>query len=77
MVSMAQYGTKEYIEEEIKQDEIEKTILLNALINIVERQPSNLELIEIVASKISNKATSIKWNKESLEKIYENENKEN
>lgn len=74
---MVQYGEKEYFEEEVKQDEIEKTILLNALINVVERQPSNLELIETIASKISSKATSIKWNKERLEKFYENENKEN
>lgn len=74
---MAQYGAKEYFEEEVKQDEIDKTILLNALINVVERQPSNLELIETIASKISIKATSIKWNKERLEKFYENENKEN
>lgn len=73
---MAQYGTKEYFEEEIKNDELEKTILLNALVNIVERQPNNLELIESVANKISNKTSNIKWNKESLDKINL-ENKEN
>lgn len=77
MVSMAQYGTKEYFEEEIKSDELEKTILLNALVNIVEREPHNINLIETVANKISGKTSSIKWNKENLEKIYENENKEN
>ncbi len=74
---MAQYGTKEYFEEEIERDELDKTILLNALANIVERQPSNLGLIETVATKIADKVSSIKWTKESLEKIYENENKEN
>lgn len=73
---MAQYGTKEYFEEEIKNEELEKTILLNALVNIVGRQPNNLELIESVANKIYNKTSNIKWNKESLDKINL-ENKEN
>lgn len=74
---MAQYGTKEYFEEEIERNELDKTILLNALANIVERQPSNLGLIETVATKIADKVSSIKWTKVSLEEIYENENKEN
>lgn len=73
---MAQYGTKEYFEEEIKRDELDKKILLNALVNIVEREPHNINLIEAVANKISGKASSIKWNTESLEKIYKNENEE-
>lgn len=70
---MAQYGTKEYFEEGIEKNELDKTILLNALANIVERQPSNLGLIETVATKIADKVSSIKWAKVSLEKIYENE----
>lgn len=74
---MTQYGTKEYYEEEIERNELDKTILLNALANIVERQPSNLGLIETVATKIADKVSSIKWTKVSLEEIYENENKEN
>lgn len=70
---MAKYGTKEYFEEEIEKNELDKTILLNALANIVERQPSNLGLIETVATKIADKVSSIKWAKVGLEEIYENE----
>lgn len=67
---MAQYGTVEYYQEEIKELETKKEILLNALENVARKDFSNFNLIDKIAEEISSTNSSLKWKEEELKKLY-------
>ena len=67
---MAEYGSVEWYQEEIKELGTKKGILLNALENVARKDFSNFNLIEKIAEEIANTNSSLRWRKEDLEKLY-------
>lgn len=67
---MAEYGTVEYYQEQVKELETKKEILLNALENVTRKDISNFNLIDKIAEEISGTNSNLKWEKEELEKLY-------
>lgn len=67
---MAEYGTVEYYQEEVKELETKKEILLNALENVARKDFSNFNLIDKIAEEISSTNSSLKWKEEELKKLY-------
>jgi hypothetical protein len=70
---MAEYGTIEYYKEEIKKNELEKEIYLNALENMSRRDFKDYSLLEIVAEKIAGASSNIKFYSRQLAELYKAE----
>lgn len=67
---MTEYGSIEWYQEEIKELETKKEILLNALENVAIKDFSNFNLIDKIAEEIADTNSTLKWRKEDLEKRY-------
>ena len=67
---MAEYGTIEYYQEQIKELETKKEILLNALENVARKDFSDFNLIDKIAEEISSTNKSLEWKRKDLEKLY-------
>ena len=75
---MAEYGTPEWYEEQIKENTREKTILVHALCDVSRQQFVDYSLIEDIAKRIADKSSSIKWQKQQLKDLLgKQKNKEN
>ena len=75
---MAEYGTLEWYEEQIKENIREKTILVHALCDVVRQQVVDYLLVEDIAKRIADKSSSIKWQEEQFKDLLDKqENKEN
>ena len=68
---MAEYGTPEWYEEQIKENTREKTILVHALCDVVRQQFIDYSLMEDIAKRIADKLSSIKWQEEQLKYILD------
>ena len=73
---MAEYGTIEYYRESIDEEKIQKEILLNALQNVA-RECKDLNLIDILAEKISQVNNTLEWKQKELARLFEEKNKSN
>ena len=74
---MAEYGTPEWYEEQIKENIREKTILVHALCDVVRQQVVDYLLVEDIAKRIANKLSSIKWQEQQFKDLLgKQENKE-
>ena len=67
---MAEYGTIEYYQEQVKELETKKEILLNALENVARKDFFNFNLIDKIAEEISGTNNSLKWKEEEIKKLY-------
>ena len=67
---MAEYGTIEYYQEQIKELETKKEILLNALENVARKDFSNFNLIDKIVEEISSTNRSLEWKRKDLENLY-------
>lgn len=67
---MAEYGTIEWYQEQVKELETKKEILLNALENVARKDFSNFNLIDKIAEEIASTNNSLKWKEEELKKLY-------
>lgn len=75
---MAEYGTPEWYEEQIKENTKDKTILVHALCDVVRQQFIDYSLIEYIAKRIADKSSSIEWQEQHLKDLLgKQENKEN
>lgn len=75
---MAEYGTPEWYEETIKENEKQKTILVHALCDVARQQFVDYSLMEDIAKRIADKSSSIKWQEQQLKDLLgKQENKEN
>ena len=75
---MAEYGTLEWYEEQIKENIREKTILVHALCDVVRQQVVDYSFIEDIAKRIADKSSSIKWQVQHLNDLLgKQENREN
>ena len=75
---MAEYGTLEWYEEQIKENIREKTILVHALCDVARQQVVDYSLVEDIAKKIASKSSAIKWQEQYLKDLLgKQENKEN
>ena len=75
---MAEYGTLEWYEEQIKEDTREKTILVHALCDVARQQVVDYSLVEDIAKRIADKSSAIKWQEQQLKDFLgKQENKEN
>ena len=75
---MAEYGTPEWYEEQIKEDTKEQTILVHALCDVARQQFVDYSLMEDIAKRIADKSSTINWQREHLKALLEEqENKEN
>lgn len=70
---MAQYGTIEYYQEEIKKNEVDKEILLNALENMSRKEFKDYLLLESVAEKIASASSNIRFYSNQLAELYKAE----
>ena len=68
---MAEYGTPEWYEEQIKENTREQKILVHALCDVSRQQFVNYSLIEDIAKRIADKSSSIKWQEEQLKYILD------
>ncbi len=74
---MAEYGTPEWYEEQIKENTREKTILVHALCDVSRQQFVDYSLMEDIAKRIADKSSSIKWQEQQLKDLLgKQENKE-
>ena len=74
---MAEYGTPEWYEEQIKENTKDKTILVHALCDVVRQQFIDYSLIEYIAKRIADKSSSIEWQEQQLKDLLgKQENKE-
>lgn len=75
---MAEYGTLEWYEEQIRENIREKTILVHALCDVVRQQDVDYFLVEDIAKRIANKLSSIKWQEQHLKDLLgKQKNREN
>ena len=75
---MAEYGTPEWYEEQIKENTKEQTILVHALCDVARQQFVDYSLMEDIAKRIADKSSTINWQREHLKALLEEqENKEN
>lgn len=68
---MAEYGTPEWYEEQIKENTKDKTILVHALCDVVRQQFIDYSLIEYIAKRIADKSSSIEWQEQQLKYILD------
>ena len=68
---MAEYGTPEWYEEQIKENTKDKTILVHALCDVVRQQLIDYSLIEYIAKRIADKSSSIEWQEQQLKYILD------
>lgn len=74
---MTEYGTPEWYEEQIKESEKEKTILVHALCDVVRQQLVDYPLMEDIAKKIADISVTIEWQKQQLKDLLDKQgNKE-
>ena len=74
---MAEYGTPEWYEEQINENEKQKTILVHALCDVSRQQFVDYSLMEDIAKRIADKSSSIKWQEQQLKVLLgKQENKE-
>lgn len=66
---MAEYGTPEWYEEQIKENAKEKTILIHALCEVSRQQFVDYSLMEDIAKRIADKTSSIKWQEQQLKDL--------
>lgn len=75
---MAEYGTPEWYEEQIKENEKQKTIFVHALCDVARQQFVNYSLVEDIAKRIVDTSSTIKWQEQQLKDLLgKQENKEN
>ena len=75
---MAEYGTPEWYEEQIKENTKDKTILVHALCDVAKQQVVDYSLVEDIAEKIADKSSTIRWQEQQLKySLGQQENKEN
>lgn len=68
---MAEYGTPEWYEKQIKENTKEKTILVHALCDMVRQQFIDYSLVEDIAKRIADKSSSIEWQEQQLKYILD------
>ena len=68
---MAEYGTPEWYEEQIKENTKDKTILVHALCDVARQQFIDYSLMEDIAKRIADKLSSIKWQEQQLKYILD------
>lgn len=73
---MTQYGTIEYYQEEINNKEIEKQILLNALIFEARKDYPNFEIIDTIAVKLNDVNNSLRWASKEIIALNEKDKSE-
>ena len=66
---MAEYGTPEWYQEQIYENEKQKTILVHALCDIARQQDVDYSLVEDIAKEIASKSSSIKWQEQHLKDL--------
>ena len=66
---MAEYGTPEWHEEQIKENIKEKTILVHALCDVAKQQVVDYSLMEAIAEKIADKSSTIRWQNQQLQDL--------
>ena len=75
---MAKYGTPEWYEEQIKENEKQKTILVHALCDVARQQFVDYFLVGDIAKKITDVLVTIEWQERCLKDLLDKqENKEN
>lgn len=75
---MAEYRTPEWYKEQINENETQKKILGHALCDVSRQQFVDYLFMEDIAKRIANKSSTIKWQREHLKALLEEqENKEN
>ena len=68
---MAEYGTPEWYEEQIKENTKDKTILVHALCDVARQQFIDYSLMEDIAKRIADKSSSIEWQEQQLKYILD------
>lgn len=58
---MTEYGTPEWYEEQIKENEKQQKILVHALCDVVRQQFVDYSLVEDIAKKIADISSSIRY----------------
>ena len=75
---MAEYGTPEWYEEQIKENTREKTILVHALCDVSRQQFVDYSLMEDIVKRIADKSSTIRWQNQQLQDLLsKQENREN
>ena len=75
---MAEYGTPEWYEEQIKENEKQKTILVHALCDVARQQFVDYFLVGDIAKEITDVLVTIEWQERYLKDLLDKqENKEN
>ena len=75
---MAEYGTPEWYEEQIKENTKEKTILVHALCDVTRQQFVDYFLVGDIAKEITDVLVTIEWQERYLKDLLDKqENKEN
>ena len=67
---MAEYGSIEFYQEEMKRHLLEKTVCEHALKNIVRESVDNEEVFDLVVERLHSANRDIEWCKEKLAEIY-------
>lgn len=66
---MTEYGTSKWYEEQIKENTKEKTILVHALCDVAKQQVVDYSLMEVIAEKIADKSSTIRWQNQQLQDL--------
>ena len=75
---MDEYGTPEWYQEQIYENEKQKTILVHALCDIARQQDVDYFLVGDIAKRIADVLGTIKWQEQQLKDLVgKQENKEN
>lgn len=75
---MAEYGTPEWYQEQIYENEKQKAILVHALCDIARQQDVDYFLVGDIAKRIADVLVTIKWQEQQLKDFLgKQENKEN
>ena len=75
---MVEYGTPEWYQEQIYENEKQKIILVHALCDIARQQDVDYFLVGDIAKRIADVLGTIKWQEQQLKDLVgKQENKEN
>lgn len=66
---MTEYGTPEWYKEQLKENTKEKTILVHALCDVAKQQVVDYSLMEVIAEKIADKSSTIRWQNQQLQDL--------